>query len=198
MSDGLTNRLGAIILPAYPPSPRSVFRPGGSPISDEALPLLMFGFRMTVDCDVEGAAAAGVAFALGDWTGGYALYAIDGILHFTFRPAGEAITTSSSRTIASGRHSLSVTFAPSEAGGGTFTLECDGEMIGSRTATVTVPPTMQHGGARLCLGHDRGFPVADDYAPPFPWQGVIHEMVVETPPFVTSTGADLPSALHAD
>jgi len=158
----------------------------------------MFGFRMTVDCDVAADAAQGVLFAMGDWTGGYALYATAGTLHFTFRPAGEAITTSSSRTVGPGRHALSVVFTPTADRTGTFTLECDGEAIGSRTADVTVPPAMQHGGARLCLGHDRGFPVADDYSPPFPWQGEIHQMIVETPPFAASTVTDLSSALHAD
>ncbi|WP_141013019.1 hypothetical protein [Nocardioides sambongensis] len=32
---------------------------------------------------------------------------------------------------------------------------------------------MQIGGGGLHLGHDSGFPVSDDYAPPFRWTGTL-------------------------
>ncbi len=73
ISEGLTSRLGAIIPPDYPPGNRAVFLPGGSPISDEALPPLLFGFEMSVDAEIPPSGAEGVLFALGDWNGGYAL-----------------------------------------------------------------------------------------------------------------------------
>ena len=31
------------------------------------------------------------------------------------------------------------------------------------------------------LGRDKGFPVCDDYAVPFAWNGTLHEVVVEVP-----------------
>ena len=32
------------------------------------------------------------------------------------------------------------------------------------------------------LGRDRGLPVCDDYEPPFPWTGALHDVVIETGP----------------
>jgi arylsulfatase len=38
---------------------------------------------------------------------------------------------------------------------------------------------MQIGGGGLRLGHDAGFPVSDDYEPPFAWTGVLHQVVFD-------------------
>ena len=37
---------------------------------------------------------------------------------------------------------------------------------------------IQIGGGGLRVGDDAGFPVSDDYRPPFPWTGTLHELVV--------------------
>jgi arylsulfatase len=198
MFDGLTNRLTALIPRAHPVGPRAVFRPGGSPITDESVPLLIFGFCMSVDAEIPDGNAEGVLFALGDWNGGYALYVMAGALRFTFCAAGEPITTSADRLLPPGRHVLSVEFTPGEGPGGRFALACDGAEIGSTVTTTSLPFALQHGGTHLCLGYDRGFPVSDDYRPPFPWPGVIHEMTVETPGIGRAAGPDVRSALHSD
>ena len=80
ISDSLTDRLGASIGLAYPPAPRSVFRPGASPVSDEAVPSLTAGGRITAVVDVPDEGAQGVLCAMGDWTSGFALYVVDGRL----------------------------------------------------------------------------------------------------------------------
>jgi hypothetical protein len=41
--------------------------------------------------------------------------------------------------------------------------------------------------AHLSLGHDTPFPVSDHYAPPFAWNGVIHEMNIKVPDRAAST-----------
>ncbi|WP_241841445.1 arylsulfatase [Pseudofrankia sp. BMG5.36] len=197
MSEGLTDRIGAIVPADYSPGNKAVFRPGGSPIFDESIPNLSFGFRMSVEAEVAPEGAQGVLLALGDWNGGYALYAVDGLLRFTLCPAGDPVTVKASTPLSPGRHCLSVTFSP-DGPGGELTLACDGETLGSATMTVGVPFVMQHGGAHLCLGHDRGFPVCDDYVPPFPWRGAIHDVTVETPVLGRSPAADVRAALHAD
>jgi arylsulfatase len=197
MSEGLTNRLGAIIPPSYPAGSRASFRPGGSPICDESVPILAFGFTVSVDTDIA-PDAEGVLFALGDWNGGYALYVIDNILHFTFAAAGVPIRVRATSVLPSGRHDLSVHYAPGEGPGGRFGLHCDGEAIGSATTFTVLPFALQHGGTHLHLGHDRGFPVSPDYAPPFAWNGVIHEVTVETPALGRPSRPDLSTALHAD
>ena len=42
-------------------------------------------------------------------------------------------------------------------------------------ARCSAPMVFQHGGTVLMLGRDRGLPVCDDYEPPFPWTGTLHE-----------------------
>jgi arylsulfatase len=53
----------------------------------------------------------------------------------------------------------------------------------------------QHGGTALVLGRDRGLPVSDDYEPPFPWTGTLHEVVVETGPAIEPALAERMRAL---
>ncbi len=198
MSDGLTNRIGAIIPGDYPVGNRSVLRPGASPITDESIPFLSFGFEISVDAEVETRGAEGVLFALGDWNGGYAMYCVEGLLHFTFCPAGQPVTAKSSDPVPPGRHRLSVTFKPNGGVGGEFALACDGTPIGLAPITTSLPFALQHGGAHLCIGYDRGFPVCDDYEPPFPWQGTIYDVTFETPRLDGLNPSDARSALHSD
>ncbi len=199
LSEGLTSRLGAIIPRDYPIGTRAVFHPGGSPISEEGIPMLVAGFEMSVDAEVPPGGAQGVLFALGDWNGGYALYAVDGQLRFAFCAAGETTMAEATSKSSPGRHRLSVTFTPGEGPGGKFVLACDDETIGSAVTAAALPVALQHGGTHLCLGYDRGFPVCDDYQPPSRWQGKIYEMTVSTPPGRSvDPNADARIALHAD
>ena len=67
---------------------------------------------MTADVDDDGAADDGVVFALGDWFGGYALYA--GRRDRRTSPSPAPSTRSSWRTatpLATGRHEIAVTYA---------------------------------------------------------------------------------------
>jgi arylsulfatase len=191
IDDGLVNRLAAIVPPAWPPPTRRVFVPGGGPVADECLPLLMGGFRIGADVTVPASVPSGVLAALGDWNGGWALYVLDGRLAFCFSRAGEALRVVGSSEVPPGRHELSVTYAAD-----TFTLWYDDAAMGSTTFHGPLPFALQHGGTGLCLGYDRGFPVCDDYTPPGTWTGALHRVVIEagSPPGRT----DVRGALHAD
>ena len=46
---------------------------------------------------------------------------------------------------------------------------------------MNLPFRWQIGGAGLLVGRDRGFPVCDDYQPPFPFTGTLHQIVLEIP-----------------
>ena len=62
--------------------------------------------------------------------------------------------------------------------------------------TVT---TGQADGNALRIGHDAGFPVSDDYAPPFPWTGTVHRVVIEAkPPPFRDLEAEIADAVHRD
>jgi arylsulfatase len=194
--DDLVSRLSARIPRDYPPGNHVILRPGGSPVADEAVPMLPFGFHFAVDTEVPSAEAEGVLFALGDWNGGYALYAVAGRLYFTFNLSGEPVTAAAASGLQPGRHLLAVRFTPGEGPGGTFTLECDREVIGSADTNTSLPFALQHGGTHLSIGRDRGFPVDDRYQPPFPWPGQIHQLTIETPSL--NWTRDVRSSLHAD
>ena len=60
---------------------------------------------------------------------------------------------------------------------------------------VTAPLVFQHGGTMLTLGRDRGLPVAADYDPPFAWNGVLHQLVIETGPAIAPSIAEAARAL---
>ena len=202
IDDGLVQRLGAFIQPAYPPKARSVFVPGGSPITDECLPFLFGGFHITAEANAPEDGGQGVLFALGDWHGGFALYVLGGRPVFAFSNAGEiarAVPSPAAGRLTPGRHSLAATFRPSAPSGGIFTLWCDGDELASSTIGDNLVIALQHGGTAMCLGRDRGFPVCDDYQPPFPWTGTIDRVVVETPGFASPAADDeVRAALHGD
>ena len=107
ISDGLVDRFGGFIPPVWPPGSSRTYLPGGGPVSDESVPLLWGGFHSrprstrSRGCD-------GVISALGDWFGGYALYASEGAVHFTFARSADAIELASPRPSPPGRHKLSV------------------------------------------------------------------------------------------
>jgi arylsulfatase len=191
MSDGLIGRLSAIVPPAWPPRARSVFVPGASPVADEAVPILAGGFRITADATVPADEARGVLAALGDWNGGWALYAADGRLVFAFSRGGELLRVASPETLTPGRHRLGATGSASH-----FTLWCDDVSLAELDFEGGLPFALQHGGTGLCLGYDRGFPVADEYTPPAPWSGELHEVVIESG--LPAPLMDVRAALHAD
>ncbi len=202
LDDGLVQRLGAIIPAHYPPGNRSVFVPGGSRVHDEQVPMLIGGFTMTATVDVAESGADGVVCAFGDWTGGYALYIVGGRARFAWCNAGTLVRAGAgadASPLTPGRHELVARYAPG-AGGGVFTVACDGVEQGSASIGETLVFALQHGGAGLRLGYDVGFPVCDDYAIPGHFAGTVEQLVIETPSFGRrpSVSDQVRSALHAE
>ncbi len=197
MSEGLVDRISAVILGEYPPAPRSVFTPG-APVCDESLPFLGAGFRIEVDTTVPSGRADGMLCSFGDWNGGFALYVDDSRLVFAYRPAGQLTSTSSTAPVPAGDHLLSVTCTPHGPGDLEFVLGCDGDQIASNRAATDLSFSFQHGGTMLRIGSDVGFPVVDDYTPPFTWEHPIRQVVVEGLAPRAPSAAAVMDALHAD
>ncbi len=61
-----------------------------------------------------------------------------------------------------------------------------------------LPVALQHGGAGLRLGHDIGFPVSRLYDTPFPWNGGIEHLIIDTPGAPVDPAAEVRAALHSD
>lgn len=180
ITDAMHGRVPEQILPPrYPPRPRSVFLPGGSPVFDKWVPSFASGARLTADVEVVGA-PSGILCALGDRTSGFAFYATGGALVFAMSALGSRARVSAELPSLTGRHALSCVLVP-EGEEMTFLLDVDGRRLAAARHRVSVPPLWQFGGSGLCLGYDRPLSVTDDYDPPFPWNGTLYSLVVEVP-----------------
>ncbi len=203
VEDSFTERIRALIPPAWPPGPDRTFLPGGGPVSDESVPMLFGGFRLTAVVDTAGGTEVptGVLCALGDWNGGYALWADDGRLVFTFQRAGELLEVVADRPVPTGAvgAELGVSYELGPDTTGSFTLLHGDTPVGTTHFDGMLPIALQHGGAGLRLGHDAGFPVSARYETPNPWNGTIHRLRIETPGRPPGDpGHEVRAALHRD
>ncbi len=192
--DELIGRIAAVVPWPNPVPTRAVYRPEGGPVPDDSVARLFGGFRLVAAVDVPDAGAAGILGAMGDWTGGFALFVRDGRLVFVLNRAGDEGRVESEATVPSGRHELACVYTPGLAGPG-VALYHDDELIAHAVLPVTAPLVFQHGGTMLLLGRDRGLPVAADYEPPFAWNGVLHQLVIETGPAIAPSIAEAARAL---
>jgi Sulfatase len=180
LDDSFIGRAVAMVPPPRPPQFRTVYRPGGGPISEESLPPLGAGFRLVADVETP-AGGSGIVCALGDWNNGWACYLLDGRLVVTFNVFGAAHRIAAADATPAGRHELGVDYEREQPAGGPITLSVDGEAVAAGQLPVNLPFRWQIGGAGLLVGRDHGFPVCDDYEPPFPFTGTLHHIALEIP-----------------
>ncbi|MFI1212997.1 arylsulfatase [Streptomyces sp. NPDC020802] len=196
--DTLATALTAFVGPLWPAGNDRTFIPGGGPVCDESIPLLAAGFRITAET-VATEPSEGVLLALGDWNGGFALFAADGHLTFCLSRAGELLEVSADRPVPPGPQRLGAAYRAAPDGRGTFTLFHDDTVVGELTFEGPLPLGMQHGGAGLRLGFDTGLPVSPRYAVPAPWNGTLTSVRIQTPGTPKPSPLDeVRSALHAD
>jgi arylsulfatase A-like enzyme len=182
LSDGLHERL-ASLEPLLWPAPRPMrFVPGGGPVADEAVPSLGAGGLLVAQVDVPAGGGEGVLCAIGDWSNGWALVVLDGRPAFLLNVVGRAHRVVADAPLPAGRHEVGFRFTAG-SGGGTGTLSVDGAAV----ATGALPDGVgmsgiQIGGGGLRIGRDAGFPVTDDYTPPFPWTGTLHQVEFDARP----------------
>jgi len=210
VEDSFEERIRALIPANWPAGRDRTFLPGGGPVTDESVPMLFGGFRITAEVDAVGGVGgpgggsvpSGVLCALGDWNGGYALWVDeDGHLVFTFQRAGEELEVVADRAVPAGveRAELGVSYGLDADGGGTFTLVHGDTPVGTTRFAGMLPLAIQHGGAGLRLGHDAGFPVSPRYETPFAWNGAIHRLRIEVPGAPLSDPShEVQTALHID
>ena len=186
MARALPDAVMAMTAPARSPMGRKVFRPGAGPIADEAVPMLRFGGRIEVDVEVPGDGGQGVLCAQGNWTGGWALVVIGGQLGFLVNSLSTPHAVRADGTLSAGRRMIAVEYRFSAEGTAEVSLWVDDKRVGAGA----LPPGTELGGQAdgnaLRLGYDSGFPVSDEYAPPFPWTGELHQVTVEGGPLTGS------------
>ena len=179
IADNLRGRTASIVPRDYPVGSDITLYPKGGPVSDEAIPRLFAGGRITADVDVAAENPEGVLFALGDWTGGFAAYVCDGVLTVTVATPGGEILLSADLKLTSGRHQLGCVLSPVPEGGARVQIFVDGNIVGTGHSDHSLPHAWQHGGTSMTLGYDRGLPVSNSYRPPFAWNGVLHQVRIE-------------------
>lgn len=194
LADSLVGRLASVTLPEYGPAARAVFHPISGPISDEALPVLAGGGRIIAEAEV-GDAPAGVLFAFGDSTGGFAAYVMDGCVAATLALPGGTVRTRAQRPLSLGRHDIGCTLRPEPHGGVTVELTVDDEVVATTTSDHGLPFIWQHGGTRLSIGFERGLPVDED-TPPF--NGDVRQVRIEALDFRLLITDAVRSALRAE
>jgi arylsulfatase len=156
-----------------------VLRPGGGPVSEDALPPLGGGFRLLAEIEIEDG-ASGILCALGDWSNGWACYLLDGRPVITFTILGEVFRFAASARLAAGRRAIIAEYRWARANS-VLALAVDGAVVAEGPLPRRLPMRWQIGGAGLLVGRDRGFPVCDDYEPPFPFSGVLGRLIIEVP-----------------
>jgi arylsulfatase A-like enzyme len=175
--DSFLGRAVALEPSPWGPRWRALLRPGGGPVSEDALPPLGGGFRMLAEVQV-GDAADGIICALGDWSNGWAWYILGGKPVITFNILGEVFRYAAPERVGAGRHVI-VAECEWAGRGSTMRLAVDGRVVAEGPLPRRMPLRWQIGGAGLLVGRDRGFPVCDDYTPPFPFTGTVERVVIE-------------------
>jgi arylsulfatase A-like enzyme len=180
LSDGLMDRLPAMEPPLWPAPGRVVLHPGFGPVADEAVPSLAAGSTVIAEIDVPPGGGSGVLCAMGDWATGWALAVVDGCPTFLLNCASTPYRIAATARLPEGRHDVAFRFQNGGQGAGIGAVYVDGVEV----ASAPLPQGMgsagaQIGGGGLRLGHDAGFPVSDDYTPPFPWTGTLHRVVFD-------------------
>ncbi|GAA4807966.1 arylsulfatase [Nocardioides caeni] len=174
IQDSLQGRVLAMEPPLWPQPVPLVLHPGGTALADEAVPSLALGALVEADVTVPDDGGSGVLAAIGDWSNGWALVVLDGRPTMLLNTTSTAHAVRSDVRLTAGRHRVGFRYLAAEACG---VLLVDGAVV----ARGPLPDGMgasglQIGGGGLRLGHDDGFPVSDDYAPPFPWTGTLHTL----------------------
>ncbi|MCZ7528337.1 MAG: sulfatase-like hydrolase/transferase [Acidimicrobiia bacterium] len=179
LDDSFVGRAVALEPAPGGPLPRGVYRPGGGPVAEDALPPMGGGFRIAAEVEVPDGGAEGVVCALGDWSNGWACYLLDGRPVVTLNLFGHPVRVAGERPLPPGTHTVGVTYER-RGGGGPLVLHVDGEPVAEGHVPRDLPFRWQIGGGGLLVGRDRGFPVCDDYRPPFPCTGTVHHVVIES------------------
>jgi arylsulfatase A-like enzyme len=180
LDDSLVGRAVAMERHPHPPGTRRVYRPGGGGVAEDFLPAMGGGFRLVADVEVPEGGGAGVVCALGDWSNGWAWYVVEGRPTVAFNLFGTPCRVQGPDPLAAGRHTLAVVYERAEVGGGALTLQVDGAEVAAGRLPEDLPFRWQIGGAGLRIGRDAGFPVHDDYTPPFPFVGTIDHVAIES------------------
>ena len=121
-----------------------LFFPGMGRLSENSVVSIKNkSFSVTAEVDVPAGGASGVIIAQGGRFGGWAVYAVDGVLSFTYNVLGiQEFTVTAAEPIPEGHRQVRAEFAYDGGGlakGGLVTLYHDGNAVGSGRVEATQP-----------------------------------------------------------
>jgi arylsulfatase len=179
LDDSFVARIGALERSPVMPRHRSSYRPGGNFVAEDLVPALGAGFDLIAEIAESG---DGVLAAMGDWNSGWALYVLDGCPVVTFTLFNAPVRIASTTPLSRGAHEVRVSYRtePGTAGG-PVTVAIDGDVVAEGALSQHLPFRWQIGGGGLLIGRDTGFPVCDDYAPPFEFTGQLTAVHIDIP-----------------
>jgi arylsulfatase len=175
LDDSFVARIGALERSPVLPRFRSTYRPGGDFVAEDLIPGLGAGFDLIAEIAEAG---DGIVAALGDWNSGWAIYILDGSPVVAFSLFNEITRVVSTTAMPAGSHELKLSY---RSEGGAVSVLLDGEVVGEGALPGHLPFRWQIGGGGLLIGRDSGFPVCDDYTPPFTFTGTITAVHIEIP-----------------
>ncbi|TNC22277.1 arylsulfatase [Amycolatopsis alkalitolerans] len=119
----------------------------------------------------------GVICAQGDWNSGWSCYAHGGTLLTAIAMAGTSYRLTTAERLDSGDHKIRLEYLIDPDDQYSFRCSLDGLEIGQIEIPSAMKTLAQNGfRARLSIGKDRGFPVREDYRPPFIFTGRINSV----------------------
>ena len=195
LDDSFILRAGALEPRPYMPQFRTTYRPGGNFIAEDFLPPLGLGFDVIADIEQMG---DGMIAVLGDWNNGWALYVLAGkpVVAFSLFSKLDRLE---GPPIPAGASQLRMGFRPHRGQPGALTIAVDGDVVAEGALSGHLPFRWQIGGGGLQIGHDTGFPVCDDYTPPFAFTGVLTAVHIEVPILAPPPAAeDVSTALRRE
>ena len=144
-----------------------LFFPGMGRLSENSVVSIKNkSFSVTADVDVPAGGVSGVVIAQGGRFGGWAVYATDGLLRFTYNVLGiQLFTVSATGPVPEGHHQVRVEFAYDGGGlakGGDVTLYHDGNAVGAGRVEATQPMVFS-ADETTDIGYESGTCVSPDY-----------------------------------
>ena len=138
--------------------------------SDAAPPLGARNWTATFELSAGRGTPEGVLYARGNHNVGHSFFLKDGLLQFDYNALGKHSRAAFPCRLAAGDHVIEARFDRTSRSTGTITLSVDGGELGVADVPFIV---RMLGSTGLDIGCDRLSTVVDDYAGPFPFEGIV-------------------------
>jgi arylsulfatase A-like enzyme len=174
----------------HPENRRYVYRPPMSPMPGQASAAVGGrSFDLTAHVTM-GAGDEGVLYATGTENSGFSVFVQNGRLILDYNAFDAHTVVESDVTIPDGHRELVVRVRRTGGRVGTAEVEIDGQSCGRADLPLFMLMMSSVGPS---VGYDHGSPVSPRYEAPYPFSGVLHEVIIQTSPerFADTAAAEM-------